>query len=98
MAVSVRTGRDIPRVSDTQLFLMFRQERPLRFQPWLETQLLPTEGRRTGNPIQRERNASLNWFTYYFCFQQQKAENCKKQSEKSAEINAESKKLSDPYQ
>jgi hypothetical protein len=33
-----------------------------------------------------------------FVFPTQKAENCKMLSEKSAKINAESKKLSEPYQ
>lgn len=46
----------------------------------------------------RERNISLNWFTYYLCFQQQKAENCKMLLGKLAKINAESKKISEPYQ
>lgn len=59
----------------------------------------PSPRRAPGRGISyREREISRNWLTYYFCFQQQRAENCKKPSEKSAKINAESKKLSEPYQ
>lgn len=97
MSQIIRKGRDINNVNNTPFFLIFHHKWFLRFQPRLEIELLPKEGTLAWNQFQKG-NISLSWFTYYFCFQQQKAENCKKLSEKSAEINAESKKISEPYQ
>lgn len=93
---SIRRGRNIENVSNTLFFLIFHQERFLGFHLGWRSSPSPRRARRQGTRS-RKRNRSLNWFTYYFCFQQQKAENGKKLSEKSAKINAESKKISDPY-
>ena len=53
--VSLGKGRNIKSVSNTLFFLMFHQEWLLRFQPWLETPLLPKEGTMAWHGVQREK-------------------------------------------
>lgn len=91
MTQIIRKGRNIQNVNNTLFFLMFREDWFLRFQAWLEIWLLPKEGTVTRSQFQKENY--IPELAYLFLFSTTKSWKLqKKLLEKSAKINAESKK------